>query len=274
MSEVIEIGSQPEVSQPEPLPTPEWNFAEDKEALLGLIEALTLASPTAITKESVAEVLAHSQITLELDLIQEGIDALVARYNEDPARGLNLVNVAGGISFRTNSRYGPFVRTLFKEKPQKLSNSQLEVLSIVSYRQPITRAEIEEIRGVDCSGSMRKLLNVKLIKILGKSHGMGRPLLYGTTKEFLEFFGLNSLHDLPTLREYEELTKGDGPDEVKPETSETIQVMDLFEGHESAKVDYEERERMSREALESLDKALHRVANAAEKLEIHTSTNN
>ncbi len=258
MSDTPEVAQQP------------WDFIENPQDLQGLIEALALASPTPISKESVAEVLAHSQIVLEPTLIQEAIDAIITKYSE--SGGLEVAQVAGGIAFRTKARFGQFVRTLFKEKPQKLSSSQLEVLSIISYRQPITRAEIEEVRGVDCSGSMRKLLNVKLIKILGKSHGMGRPLLYGTTKEFLEFFGLNSLHDLPTMREYEELNKGNTEND-KPSENEPIQVMDLFEGHDKAKVDYEERERMSKEALESLDKALHRVANAAEKLEIHASTN-
>lgn len=249
---------------------PVWNPAEDKEGLMALIEALALASPTPITKEVVLEVLTHHEIPAEDSLVQDAIDALLRR---ESGAGVELVSVAGGLAYRTNARFAPFVRTLLKEKPQKLSASQLEVLSIISYRQPITRAEIEEIRGVDCSGSMRKLLNVKLIKILGKSHQMGRPLLYGTTKEFLEFFGLNSLHDLPTLREYEELNKpGEGKEE-KPDPTQAIEVMDLFEGHDAAKENYEERERLSREALESLDKALHRVANASEKLEIHASTN-
>lgn len=247
-----------------------WDFHANQEELMGLIEALALASDTPVTKESVAEVLAHSQIELDPATIQVAIGALMQKYAR--GGGLELTQVAGGIAFRTNARYGQFVRALFKEKPQKLSSSQLEVLSIISYRQPVTRAEIEEIRGVDCSGSMRKLLNVKLIKILGKSHGIGRPLLYGTTKEFLEFFGLNSLHDLPTLREYEELNKGN-PEAPKVSENDMIQVMDLFEGHDQAKINYEERERMSKEALESLDKALHRVANVAEKLEINASTN-
>jgi segregation and condensation protein B len=260
MSEAIELA------------VPTWNFVEDTDSLVGLIEALALASPSPVTKESVAEVLAHHQIILEPKIIQAAINSLLAKH-EGAMGGIQLTEVAGGLAFRTNARYGLFIRTLFKEKPQKLSNSQLEVLSIISYRQPVTRTEIEEIRGVDCSGSMRKLLNVKLIKILGKSHGIGRPLLYGTTKEFLEFFGLNSLHDLPTLREYEELNKATDAKEAKPDPHETIEMMDLFEGHDLAKVNYEERERMSREALETLDKALHRVANAAEKLEIHASTN-
>lgn len=244
-----------------------WDFVQDRESLLGLIEALALASPTPVTQEQIAEILLQSQIHIEAALIEETIRELMTRYQNNPSGGLELVQIAGGIAFRTRARYGQFVRTLFKEKPQKLSDSQLEVLSIIAYRQPITRSEIEDIRGVDCSGPMRRLLNVKLIKILGKSHGIGRPLLYGTTKEFLEFFGLNSLHDLPTLREYEELNKSESAAEAAQGLSnESLEVMDLFEGHEQARTDYEERERLSREALETLDKALHHVANVSEKL--------
>src|SRR5260370_3839982 len=121
-------------------------------------------------------------------------------------RGIALDEVAGGWLFRTNVQFAPFVRELTSERPVRLSRAQIETLAIVAYRQPVTRPEIDDIRGVDTGATLKLLLERDLLRILGKKDEPGRPLLYGTTTQFLEFFGLKSLKELPTLREFTELS--------------------------------------------------------------------
>ena len=120
-----------------------------------------------------------------------------------------LAEVAGGYQFRTLPEYADYLKRLTKSKPPKFSQSALETLAIVAYRQPITRAEIEYLRGVDCGGVVKTCLEKRLIRILGKKDVPGKPLIYGTTKEFLELFSLKDLASLPTLREIQDL--GDRP---------------------------------------------------------------
>jgi segregation and condensation protein B len=131
------------------------------------------------------------------------LEELEAHYRH---RGLNLHLVAGGYQFRTHPENAQFVQKLIAGKPVRLSRAQLETLAIVAYRQPITRPEIDEIRGVESASTVRVLLERDLVRVLGKKEEPGRPLLYGTTREFLQFFNLNDLRDLPTLREYHELS--------------------------------------------------------------------
>jgi segregation and condensation protein B len=118
-----------------------------------------------------------------------------------------LDEVAGGWLFRTNVQYAPFVRELANERPVRLTRAQVETLAIIAYRQPITRPEIDDIRGVDSGATLKLLLERDLVRILGKKDEPGRPLLYGTTTAFLELFGLKSLKDLPTLKEFTELSE-------------------------------------------------------------------
>jgi segregation and condensation protein B len=121
-------------------------------------------------------------------------------------RGFVLDELAGGWLFRTNVQFAPFVRELTAERPVRLTRAQVETLAIVAYRQPVTRPEVDEIRGVDSGATLKLLLERDLVRILGKKDEPGRPILYGTTTQFLEFFGLKSLKDLPTLREFTELS--------------------------------------------------------------------
>jgi segregation and condensation protein B len=118
-----------------------------------------------------------------------------------------LCEVAGGWQFRTNPDNAEWVRKMLASKPVRLSRAALETLAVIAYRQPVTRAEIEDVRGVDSGGVLKLLLDRRLIKIIGKKEEIGRPSLYGTTKDFLEFFGLKDLTNLPTLREFHELTE-------------------------------------------------------------------
>ncbi len=118
-------------------------------------------------------------------------------------RGIHLVEVAGGWQFRTNPDFTDTVLKLYEAKPTKLTKAALETLAIVAYRQPVTRAVVDQIRGVDSSGMLRKLCDLELTVVLGKMDDIGRPNLYGTSERFLEFFGLRSLEELPTLEEFD-----------------------------------------------------------------------
>ncbi len=122
-------------------------------------------------------------------------------------RGVVLNEVAGGWQFRTSPANAEYVRRFLKVKPQRLTRAALETLAIVAYRQPVTRPEIEDVRAVDCGAVLKALLERQLVKIIGKKEEVGRPLLYGTTREFLEFFNLRDLASLPTLREFQELSE-------------------------------------------------------------------
>lgn len=142
-------------------------------------------------------------------------------------RGIEIQEIGGGYQMRTGEGLGQYILRLDMPRPTKLSQAALETLAIIAYRQPVTRTEAEEVRGVDCGGVVRSLAERGLIRVVGKKDVPGRPLLYGTTKKFLEVFGLSSLTDLPSLRQIEELTGSDEegetavPDEKAPEETQT-----------------------------------------------------
>lgn len=166
-----------------------------------LLESLIFVSDVPITLDKLCGIL--DQYTR--DDIRSAIAELQAEFDH-PGRGIFLAEVSKGYQFRTREENGEFIRRLVKVKPSRFSQSALETLAIVAYRQPMTRAEIEYLRGVDCGGVIKTLLEKKLIKILGKKDIPGRPLIYGTTREFLEIFSLKDLKSLPTLREIEDLS--------------------------------------------------------------------
>jgi len=130
------------------------------------------------------------------------LEALKARHQDT---GIQLLGVAGGWQFRTHPENGHWVGKLLAGRPARLSRAMLETLAIVAYRQPITRPEIDEIRGVDCGPVLKTLLDRGLVRMIGKKEDVGRPILYGTTSEFLRTFSLHDLTELPTLREFHEL---------------------------------------------------------------------
>ena len=123
------------------------------------------------------------------------------------AGGVALVDLGGRWQLRTEPQVGAYVRRMLQVKPMRLTRAALETLAIIAYRQPITRPELEDLRGVDCGAVTRALLERKLIRILGKKDEPGRPLIYGTSREFLELFNLRDLTQLPTLREFQELSE-------------------------------------------------------------------
>ena len=126
-------------------------------------------------------------------------------YYQGRVGGFELAEVAGGWQFRTRPDYHGYITRHIKTRTAKFSQSALETLAIIAYRQPITRAEVEHLRGVDCGGVIKSLLEKHLVRILGKKDIPGRPLIYGTSKEFLEIFGLKDLKSLPTLKEIQAL---------------------------------------------------------------------
>jgi segregation and condensation protein B len=166
--------------------------------LTGLVEALVFASDKPIKDREVARL-----ASAPVKQVREVLAELRAVYAE---RGVVLSEIAGGWLFRTAAQFAPFVRELSAERPVRLTRAQVETLAIVAYRQPVTRPEIDDIRGVDSGATLKLLLERDLVRILGKKDEPGRPLLYGTTTQFLEFFGLKSLKDLPTLKEFTELS--------------------------------------------------------------------
>jgi segregation and condensation protein B len=136
--------------------------------------------------------------------VTAALEALRARHADT---GIQLASLAGGWQLRTHPDNGPWVAKLVAGRPQRLSRAMLEALAIVAYRQPITRPEIDEIRGVDCGPVLKTLLDRGFVRILGKKEDVGRPMLYGTTPEFLRTFSLKDLSELPTLREFHELSE-------------------------------------------------------------------
>ena len=171
----------------------------DAVQLKHLVEALIFASDRPLTVPRLRQLTRVGDVRrLEQALVEISED-----YRE---RGLILQQVSGGYQFRTRTQFSAWVQQLIAGRPVRLSRAQLETLAIIAYRQPITRPEIDDIRGVDSSATLKLLIDRMLIRVLGKREEVGRPMLYGTTKEFLDFFSLGDLRELPTLREYSELT--------------------------------------------------------------------
>jgi len=166
------------------------------EGLKAIVEALVFASPEPLTPKTLFKLLDGEP----REDVERALEALKADYGS--ARGLQLVEVAGGLQIVTRTDLHEWVRRLFRErKTTKLSVQALETLAVVAYRQPVTAAEIAEIRGVNTSGVLGTLVERKLVKIAGRKPVVGRPFLYATTREFLMRFGLNDLGDLPKVEE-------------------------------------------------------------------------
>jgi segregation and condensation protein B len=164
-----------------------------------LVEALIFASDRPLTVQRLRQLTRVGDVRR----IEQALTEIAADYVE---RGVVLQQVSGGYQFRTRTQFSIWVQQLIAGRPVRLSRAQLETLAIIAYRQPITRPEIDDIRGVDSSATLKLLIDRMLIRVLGKREEVGRPMLYGTTKEFLDFFSLGDLRELPTLREYSELT--------------------------------------------------------------------
>ncbi len=160
------------------------------------IETLESEPSTSIV-EAESEKLTRAEIQVVLEEIKN--------HYQSVDYGFELVNVAGGFQFRTKPAMSAYIRAMNQSAPSKLSQAALESMAMVAYRQPITRAEIDQLRGVDSGGVLKTLLDRELVRIVGKKEEAGKPLLYGTTDIFLETFQLKSLQDLPTLRDLKQI---------------------------------------------------------------------
>ncbi|MFO7706542.1 MAG: SMC-Scp complex subunit ScpB [Desulfobacterales bacterium] len=182
------------------------------ENLKNIVESLLFVADEALSLERLKKILPQA----DPQEIRTAVAALQADYDARQG-GFYLTEVAGGYQFRSRPEYTGWVRRLIDPKPLRLSKAAMETLAVIAYKQPIIRADIEHLRGVDCGGVLRVLLERKLIRVLGRKEMAGRPLIYATTKIFLETFDLRDLKDLPTPREIEEF--GKPPLEMRPGVS-------------------------------------------------------
>lgn len=192
--------------------------SDDVGRLALIIESVLFAAATPVALRKLVDILEGPT--------SKEVQAALARLKEIYApgqRGIQLLEVAGGYQFRTARENAEWVRAVFRDKPARLGRAALETLAIIAYKQPVTRAEIEAIRGVDVDGVVSTLMARRLIKIAGRKEAVGRPLLYSTTPEFLETFGLKDLKELPSLKEL-----GPAPDDGEiSETNATTESQEL-----------------------------------------------
>jgi segregation and condensation protein B len=222
----------------------------EEERLKSILEGLLFAAgePVSIGRlQSALEEVPKAEI-------QKALGAMATEFAAQN-RGLTLEEVAGGYQLRTLKEHAQYVRRLLAAKPPRLSRPLLETAAIIAYRQPITRPEIEQLRGVDSGGVLETLLERRLVKIAGRKEAPGRPMMYATTPEFLETFGLKDLEGLPDLKEFQEIERAveqteTGPVEsieTHPEDATSVQEAepeksaDFTDSAESADVEPEPR---------------------------------
>lgn len=180
---------------------------QDDGTLRAIVEALVFAAEEPLTLEDLRELLP----TMGEESLRRSLED-VRRLCEAPDRGVRLLPLAGGYRMTTKQELAEWVRALFRSRNRRrLSAPALETLAIVAYRQPITTPEIQALRGTDPTGVLQNLLEKKLVRVLGRKKVVGKPVLYGTTRDFLTHFGLNSLADLPSMEEFGDLVSAPAP---------------------------------------------------------------
>ncbi|MBN2030003.1 SMC-Scp complex subunit ScpB [bacterium] len=198
----------------------------DGELLKQVVEALIFASDVPLTDKQIKEYLDG----VSLSEIRKVVDGLNLEYGKTN-RAFQIIRVAGGYQMVTRETYSQWVKKLYQKRSRsKLSQAALETLAVVAFKQPVARSEIVAIRGVNCDAVLKTLLERKLVTIAGRSDGPGRPLIYTTTKEFLRYFGVNDLSDLPKLKEIEEILK---ENEDAPELADAKDLLKLTEDLEN-----------------------------------------
>jgi segregation and condensation protein B len=194
--QVLEPEREEEIETEEETPPDADAAGESRPRLDSIVESVLFAAGTPLPLRRLVEILGGPTAKE----IKASIERLRAEY-EGRRGGIQLAAVAGGFQFRTAPENAEWVRALLRERPARLGRAALETLAIVAYKQPATRAEIEAIRGVDADSAIGTLLAKRLIKIAGRKEAVGRPLMYATTEEFLEIFGLKDVNELPALKE-------------------------------------------------------------------------
>jgi segregation and condensation protein B len=172
----------------------------ERDQIESIIESLLFVAGEPVSLKRMTDIVGD----VERAEVRAALEELQRRC-EGPERGLRIVEVAGGYQLQTPADNAPWVGRLLQTRPIRLSRASIETLAIVAYRQPLTKAEVDEIRGVDSGGVLKTLLEYGFIRIAGRKDVPGKPLIYATDKRFMEFFRLKSLADLPTLREMEEI---------------------------------------------------------------------
>ena len=198
----------------------------DKEQLVRILEALIFASETPLTLKQMSAILPD----VKAEEIEEALQQLTSDLK---GRAIFLKKVGGGYQFGTRAEYADLIGEMLQEKQKsRLSRAALESLAIVAFKQPISRVEVSAIRGVNSDGVMKKLLDFRLITISGRASGPGRPLLFKTTPEFLHYFGINDVSELPRPKEVEELlAEGEGGELLKEIPDEAL-LSDEADSHE------------------------------------------
>jgi segregation and condensation protein B len=202
------------------------------ETLRKIVEVLIFSSDRPLSlkqlKDIINEEKAETGLTADIREIEKAVNAIEEKYSGDDY-SFRLVRVAGAYRFATRRNYSPWLAKLTKEKlKRKLSQSALETLAIIAYRQPITKSEIEAIRGVNVDYIIGSLLEKDLVAIRGRAEVIGRPMLYGTTDTLLEYFGINSLEDLPPLKAIEEIIKAGPPEGVSQSDIDFFEEINLI----------------------------------------------
>ncbi|MGZ3689588.1 MAG: SMC-Scp complex subunit ScpB, partial [Bdellovibrionota bacterium] len=213
----------------------------DLDELQSCVEALLFMTEKPMSVDKLHELLGPD---LKLSLFQEAMSALMDRYQK-PHHGFELVQVAGGFQFRTKPGRAALAKKLAKIQTQRLSSGAMESLAIVAYKQPVLKDEIDKIRGVDSSHFIRGLLDKKLIRISGRSELPGRPMLYSTTPDFLELFGLKELSAMPSLRELEQMiptSQSANPEDEDPRVKELRRLVGQMNSDHTGAIKYDPRE--------------------------------
>ncbi len=194
-----------------------------------IIESLLFVAEEPLAIERLTKIIPEAQTAQ----IRQALEELAVEY-EARQGGFFLNQVAGGYQFRTRPEHMQWITRLLQPKPLHLSKAALETLAIIAYKQPVIRSDIEHIRGVDCGGVLRVLLERKFIRVLGRRELPGRPLIYATTKRFLEVFGLKNLEDLPTPKEIEEFGSALSKDSEQDQQEEAGSILDEENDGEAA----------------------------------------
>ncbi|MCK5149076.1 SMC-Scp complex subunit ScpB [bacterium] len=227
--------------------------------LTQIVEAIIFASDEPITYEQL-------RITIEetsVKQVKTAVNELNHAYSQSD-RTFHIVEVAGGVQMVTRSIYAQWLKRLFQRKAKsRLSHAALETLSVIAFKQPIAKSDVAGIRGVSCDGVVKTLLERDLVAIGGRADGPGRPLLYKTTKEFLRYFGINSIKDLPKPREIEELLQEDKPDGAEQETTSLFPLGDTVQDH-TISSNGDQADPVASDVVDNIDKNKKEAINAVE----------
>ncbi len=236
------------------------------ETLKNIVEAAILAANKAISLDKLLALFPEKE-AIDKNQIRKAVEQLMEDYQ---SRGIELIEVSSGFRFQVVQTVAPWVSRLWEEKPQKYSRALLETLALVAYRQPVTRGEIEEIRGVSVSSQiMRTLVEREWVRIIGHRDVPGKPAMYATTKSFLDYFGLKKLDELPSLSEIRDLDVINAELDFGDADETKVPQKDLIESLESEEADADDE--ITTEAADSerinIDEALNALKENYQKID-------